>query len=275
MCNVEYDGTNFQLQAAPGGRDRLTANRTYYVRTNGNDANTGLLDTAGGAFLTLQGALDFVAGLDFNGFTVTVSIGDGTYNAGGVVKPWVGGGSLRIKSTTGTAGNQVITVANGHCIRVQSPITGLVEVDEIELRVTSTGNCILLSSSCHLQIGTNLRFGTCAGYHMMSEAPGGRFEAIGNYNIVGGAAGHIGIFATGAHARITQVTVTLSGTPAFSGGFAVVEAGEAEFVSTTFTGAATGARYNVSGNGFLKTNGASGSMPGNAAGATATGGQIS
>lgn len=79
-----------QVVARRHVRERLTTNRIYYVRTDGNDSNDGLSNAAGGAFLTLQGALNRVAQIDLNGFSVTIQLANGTYAAGGIVPATIG-----------------------------------------------------------------------------------------------------------------------------------------------------------------------------------------
>ena len=77
-----------------GSRDKLTANRTYYVRADGSDSNTGLANTAAGAFLTIQKAINVVSGLDLGVYSVAISIGAGTFSENLVLLPIVGSGSV-------------------------------------------------------------------------------------------------------------------------------------------------------------------------------------
>lgn len=63
------------------GRTLLTGDTDYYVLTTGSDSNTGTTNTAGGAWLTPQKAMNFISStLDGGGFNVTVHCGSGTFN---------------------------------------------------------------------------------------------------------------------------------------------------------------------------------------------------
>lgn len=62
----------------PAGQDL-----TFYVRTDGDDANDGLANTSGGAFLTLQRAFDVLREYDWaQTYGPTIMVADGTYNVG-------------------------------------------------------------------------------------------------------------------------------------------------------------------------------------------------
>ena len=93
-------------------REVLTANRTYYVRSDGNDSNTGLANTSGGALLTIQKAIDTVAALDISTYSVTIQVGAGTYTVPASVSgPWVKSGSVTLVGDTTTPSNVVVSVS--------------------------------------------------------------------------------------------------------------------------------------------------------------------
>jgi hypothetical protein len=59
----------------------LTANKTWYVRTDGNDANDGSANTAAKAFRTIQGALNYVSeNFNLGSYTGTIRVLQGQYN---------------------------------------------------------------------------------------------------------------------------------------------------------------------------------------------------
>ena len=92
-------------------RETLTANRTYFVRTDGSDSNTGLANTAGGAFLTRQKLIDVAASLDLATFSVTIEVSAGTYTGAMVAKRYVGAGPMTINGA-GAATNSSVTSAS-------------------------------------------------------------------------------------------------------------------------------------------------------------------
>src|SRR5262249_31168112 len=72
-------------------RQLLCADRSYYVPADGDDSNDGLSYDSGGAFLTLQKAVDVVRDtLDLGGHIVTVCVGAGTFDGVVASGPFVG-----------------------------------------------------------------------------------------------------------------------------------------------------------------------------------------
>lgn len=126
--NTQIATTAFVLaNSAPPGREKLTGNRTYYVRPDGSNSNTGLVDSAAGAFLTWNAAYIAVASkIDFAGFTVTISGGASaaTFSAGLLIDfAWTGGGSLII-DLRGSSISETVTKG----ILINEVLPGLVTI---------------------------------------------------------------------------------------------------------------------------------------------------
>lgn len=264
------------LETPPGGgRDILTANRTYYVRTDGNDSNTGLANTANDAWLTPQHGLDVIGGLDFSIYDVLLQLPDTTYITTLEVKAWIGSGGLTIQGNMGTPANCLISVTGGHCIaNTTSPLTGILTVQGVETRTITSGNCILASVPGKIQFNT-VRFGACAWHHIQAAGGGIEVTANGNYTISGSTGLSHADVSSGAVIRVESVTVTLSGTPAWGVSFCTSwRSGNGLFGFSTFSGAATGKRYSVYENGVIDTFGSGEAfLPGNALGTVSSGGK--
>lgn len=268
---VVSDGTNWNVVRGSGGREVLTAARTYYVRTDGSDSNTGLADTAAGAFLTIQAAINAVALLDFNAKVVTIQVRTGTY-AAITLKANTGQALVSdfiIQGDTTTPSNVVIS-SSGVCVTA----TGSGVLAQFKgIKITSSGsygfNC---TAGATIQYET-MDFGTCGFDHILCQT-GAHITASGNYSITAGAGRHLNTIAGGI-IRVLSRTLTITGTPAFSTAFAEAsELGIMRLVSNTYSGSATGPRYSVTGNSVIQTFGAGATaLPGNSAGSTATGGQ--
>ena len=72
----------------------------------------------------------------------------------------------------------------------------------------------------------------------------------------------------------TTKTITLTGTPAFNQFAYASRVGVMQVWQSTFSGSATGSRYNVDTNSVIFTNvGVASFLPGNTAGTSSTGGQ--
>jgi len=269
--------TSTTLAITPAGwasasREALTANRTYFVRTDGSNSNTGLVDSAGGAFLTIQKAVDVAATKDLNGFTLTVQVRDGTYAASVTLKNVVGfttPGDLTI------VGN--ITTPTNVVLQGQVFATNLNSAWRITaMRIGGAGAQACLNiTNADVEFGT-IDFGTCTQAQIWLRNGGAVSCYTFAYTISAGSGYHIRLEQQGI-VVISGSTITLTGTPAFTSAFAgagIVGGGstiQAHLI--TFSGAATGPRYGVSNNAVIYTGGGGANyFPGNSAGSASAGG---
>lgn len=258
------------------GRIRLTSNLIIYVSPSGSDSNTGL--TVGSPFLTLQKAWNYLSqNYDLAGFVATIQLANGTYTTGmqaaGPIIGAYGAAAVVVQGNTGTPASVVVSVTSSNCFIAQEG--AVFTVTGVTMAATGsgqTGNALLVATNGEIFVGVSCVFSTCSAAHMLVEADGS-LQVLANYTISGNAPVHWNVNA-GAVSMV-GFTATLTGTPAFATAFAVVQVlGQIQLTGVTFSGAATGTRYTVTGNSVLFTNGSGTSfLPGNSAGSTATGGQ--
>lgn len=250
------------------GREVLTAARTYYVRTDGSDSNTGLVNSAGGAFLTLQKAVTTIQALDRSTYDVTVTIGAGTFTGGVFITGWGPGmGSVYF---TGAGATTIISTTSAACVYIGGGAR--VIPAQMKLQTATSGSCIHAYGGS-VTLGAGIEFGACAGTaHIVAQA-GGVVETDVAYTISGNATYHIycdnGSVYTGS-----SKTVTASGARAFTTFAVAIGTGVIFGIGGTYSGTFTGSRYSATLNAVVNTYGGGANyFPGNSAGATATGGQ--
>jgi len=256
-------------------RELLAADRTYYVLTTGSDSNTGLVNSSGGAFLTIQKALDTVASIDLSIYNVTIQVGNGTYTGLNVLSgPWVGSGKVTVLGDATTPSNAVISTAGiGFALSngARLSVSGL-------KGTTSSLQCFSVDTKSVLTIEGNMEFGTCSSVHLLAQNNGliRGGSAFTGYTISGGAARHWQATSQGT-VFFGGSTITITGTPAFSSQFALAQRlGYLQATGITFSGSATGTRYLSDLNSVIYTNGGGASyLPGDVAGSATNGGQYS
>lgn len=254
------------IQQGRGGRETLSAARTYYVRTDGSDSNTGLANTAGGAFLTLQKAWNVALGLDLGGFAITVEIAAGTYAAGVAGTAPLVGGTLTFN---GVGATTIIQTTTANCFSAG----GGAKFTITNMKLDSTsGNLLSVIDGGSIFPGTGLTFSSTSASHMRANY-GGTIQAVyGAAWTTDGGAG-FRLWALGGLIGVDGVAETLTGTPAVTTWAEADAVGRISAFGYTFSGSATGARYGATQNSMINTFGGGASyFPGNSAGSTATGG---
>lgn len=237
-------------------RDVLTANRTYYVRTDGNDANTGLVNNAGGAFLTIQKAVNVALTLDLSTFNVTIQCAAGSYAATvSVTGAFTGSGAVTILGDTTTPANVVV---------------GSVTVDGAGSKI-SVGGLKITGSLFASKYGTINYAGKMELSGSATQLQAQEYGVInfaGAVLIISGGGGRCIYTLIGGYVTLFSANITLTGTPAFSIAFADSQrAGFLNINAVTFTGTATGSRFIAQSLGVINTGGGGASyLPGSVAG---------
>jgi hypothetical protein len=274
---LRIDRASGQVRFPTGGpREVLTANRIYYVRTDGSDANDGLSNTAGGAFLTPQKAWDTVATLDLSIYGVTIQVADGTYASGIVANACpLGGAGITIKGNPATPANCHLDVP-GSAFAFNAALPCAVTVNGFKMTAGGVGASGILVNAAGTVTATNIdAAGGSTGFagFYYAAVQGAKIIISTGQAISGNMSCYVE--AVGGVVQFFGITVTLTGMPAFSWQFATATRMGYIFAGgVTFSGEGTGRRYSISENSVLNTGGGGADhFPGDIAGAFATGGQ--
>jgi hypothetical protein len=257
-------------------RTRLTANANLYVSTTGNDSNDGL--TASTALLTLaQAQQRIMSNMDFAGqYDATINLAAGSYGAGvafsGQPTGWGPNSVLTLLGNSASPSTVTISLSASSASCVTAVAGATVTVNGLTLVSSGTGGNGLATGRGGTINYENIVFGA-AGLAHINISGGGVTNQIGAYTINGNAIEHVLSQGAGQFYGSTA-TVTLTGTPAFTQFVNAFNAGIVQWLSATFSGGATGARYSVTLNGAINTgDGGADYFPGTSAGSSASGGE--
>ena len=230
-------------------REKLTAARNYYVRIDGSDANNGLTNTAGGAFLTLQKAADTIWNtIDTRGFTVTVNIANGTFGRIWLTGMNVGGGLIQFIGNVSTPASVVLNNVSDGGDAVVLRNGAIISLSGVKFATAGMGVSVFTSSVLSLSA---FEMGACLAHFVVEDQ--GIVNINGNYTISGAAAWHCHL-RHGGFLYAHNGVATVVGTPAFTYYFwGMSENAIADFKDFTFAGAATGQRHNIHSGSVVKT----------------------
>lgn len=245
-------------------RGSIAAARTYYVRSDGSDSNTGTSNAAAGAFLTIQKAVDTAAALDIGPYDVTIMVGVGTWTAPVVLKNIVGQGKIIIRGVTANMSSTIMNVAG---TAFGGTFQGTYEIQYMRI-VAGVWALTVFPGGGIIRFG-NIDFGPAVEH--ISVGVNGFIEAVANYTISGGAQTHVAAY-DGGQIRVQDKTVTITGTPAFTAFAGATRNGTILLNGNTWSGSATGQRYSITLAGGILAFGAT--LPGNAAGTLTTPGWL-
>jgi hypothetical protein len=259
---LQTDGsgvTSWVAQSGGGGRTLLTTTTNFYVATTGSDSNNCSISAK---CLTIGHAINYIQSTyDLGGQTVNLNVANGTYTSNITLSAPFVGGSLNVIGNTTTPTNVVISTTAADCIDVSNG--AVLSLEGFETKITTSGIELNATTGGKINIYGAWNFGTGASGNpqISANGPGSIVNITSNYTISGGGYAHYSPVYEGV-IYAQNLTVTLSGTPAFSNAFAkVVTAGILAINGTTWSGSGTGTQYIITSNGIINS-GACASIPG-------------
>lgn len=256
------------LQGSTAFPERLTADRTYYVRADGDDGNDGM--SAANAFASLRHAVDTSLALDMSLFAVTIDIGAGNFSIGNFF--YIdGNGNSRI--TLAGAGPYA-TFLDG---TVYARYGMILNLSELSLGGASLG--IRAQSGSQISLVGQVRFDQ--GSTALIQAEGNAAIEIKNATVILASDSNSCILAQSQGLiTVNQSAVFITESArTFSQFLLATTLGQVTWTTAQITvdetaGIIAGKRYHITGNGVVQTygGGASG-VPGTLSGTVTTGGQ--
>jgi hypothetical protein len=236
-----------------GLRTSLEGSTTFFVRTDGNDNNSGLVNDSSGAFLTIQRAINEIrANVDTKLQTPVIKIADGTYTTGAeiIVEPEVHPFILEGNTTTpanvllnytGTdfAYQQYGSRVEMRGMKLQAPNGSIIKHDHGRLIITGNstpvGSPLVIFGAGSIQIRVSKQ----------------AYLDSGGHTVDAGGSEHISV-DRGATARILG-DIVVTGTPNFTNAFVSVQGGGNLLFYADVSGAYTGTPYILASGGLIKT----------------------
>lgn len=257
-------------------RLRLTAPITFYVSPAGNDANDGL--TQGTAWASITHAYNYIRDrLDLNGYQSTIQLADGTYASATFQFPCIGPAPI----IQGDLADPTRAIVNGVSVPAITATAGA-QVIVQDFTVTATGPAgdygaigagLLASGGGVIIMRSGMNFGACSTAHVAAYGSG-VISCAGTgvvYTISGSAPQHV-LIDSGL-VSIADANISIAPGVNFSTAYVYATNGASNMDGwgCTWTGTATGLRYNVTNNATVHGNGPN-YFPGNQAGVTSNGG---
>lgn len=198
-------------------REQLAADRTYFVRADGNNNCNGMTDAGGSsgncAFLTLAKSVSVATALDLSIYAVTITNKLATSTAPVVLKGYVGEGPITIIGDETTPSNIAINTTSSNVISASS-VRGKWVLKGMKLTSASSGTCLFAEKNSIVDF-QNIEFGTCTGSAHIQSQSGAIVTASGNYSVSGAAAYHT-YELLGGLIDTNNRTVTITNSPAIT-----------------------------------------------------------